>query len=1708
MTRNKKGQIAIVLLLVCAMALIFYAAVLNIQKAGENKMGLSTAGALSATTMSSELGSYGQQLFKEQMGGKMQICKGSWFALFELFIGPPTPGFLINLQITQPKITSSWNKMMSKKSSQVDQFSEAGLQVAMQGLVNDTKEVPDLLDLNDDGFYGFDDKGNPKDKISRYTYYYTQRVRPTKKDKSSGNTDTLADNTDVVTMNVPFVMKKFQNELADFLYDNPNGLTDQLQDDPLCRAQPFVYVDSSKKDICGNDYGITESAVEDQKKNTAANPAYDEDYRKKCPQRQKDHWALFDPVPVRPCVYSDKSTVVPVDENVNSENLNYADAEVPYSYPVTDLSHVCHSQGDKDADKNIPAECNPCCVPPDLQPLANGKTANLLPDCCNCAATAPRPEYLLDGELCQAYVSAGGKPENCPKDPQSCDGTFGSSGGSALQCGSTSTCDFNSPYASFNPFSQANYPFVYNAALDDWKKYSDGVNWTQFDWANYDWVGNDSLPNEQDKRTFVFTKLFGADDRNKNYFRDPRLVSDYFAHPQEVPHTCGFQGFRIEDTTGYQTDVRLFPAKDQKPGFIFPFLYKISDWGLDLSNLHPEAANKDPINFPSSASSLKADPLYNYYHKYWEGAEDQISPNVPRDVTNVDVTNAAFHQNYINAPEGKEYILALDQWLDSRNVLDQDSRRIIENNFSRYISAQCADYQVNRFTCSGAGMVIKDQNDNDLPVAPGLMNNDPCQRKNNRVCDEDLCLTAAGTNVSWDDREDCYGNNYDYKLNDGVSTDANGPYTQNNPYAQEEAKYKWDNLFPPELEGRWVLPNRKINSDTARRVIYGYDGTTMSKTTALYVNLKYGSNVIDGIDKNLPGSPAALDLVTVQGNPVNLVAKEDILNLRAPTQEAECAEGAIYDNADIGMWRKGWDQYCSVEYPYDQHCDKNKPQPWAMSLLKEDPLNSCAYTQDTASAEDPVIDVSNPLDLTGVPGNAANDNTSAQGPQVNASQDCSCAAKEVDKEDFPDDVLDRVQDQVHEFIVWAQGIVNTNPTELADTFGEWYYPAAAYLFEAAASCEKGNPYCSPCDTKISDADILANKKVQDQHYLCYANTNLSPGGGMHYWLNAFRMTRDRIQKFIDHKSVTPDDNCYQAFCAPSQTCMDKAGFYINDAEKQILNSNTGLDQTLECLNWNANDAVSWREDTFPISSERKEASWPRDEKGLFDTKGDAVKFYTCGQTCSAEYCGNASSPLPRSIVPDYDPGEYVRNPGKSQDPYLSILLNCWDSCDSTACNAAANQLDPNWSGYSQMIESGRLDLLPNDVLKLQAMANNIRNNPYFSLWSASGNVVENTVKGVLFPRLVSWKTDGSECLRAPNPDISGENVILTGAGLSPTSSWYNAIVNSMKLAGGDMCDPSPSGWLGKTRQSAVEAENQVVKMRRRLDFLNKRKHEAEYIRDNIIGQDYTSQTAKTDQAKGILWHVGKFLSCDKDPLSGEYVGPACNLIKARHQFDYIGKPLSAANGSGGLGDSKSGTKTSNPKYTTDIIYGWRSEGTKKNGKDQKDGRWHIVRAQVWMPQKGMSQKWPWVKTWTKLFNTTRCFAMWDHSSTVYSRVSRWDESSPGGLTFPNGVRLWDFRYGGGSKKKADDIENVCNTDGEDNPLYQIYKGKAGSYYTTDQLKDTLDGAFFLNNDGKDKKDCVALAKDLLDLGTEENTCSAYKLSSGGYKLSLKTGCKK
>ncbi|MBI3617269.1 MAG: YrzE family protein, partial [Candidatus Omnitrophica bacterium] len=247
---RKEGQVAVILILIVAAALIFYAASLNLSRVSQLKTITTIAADTAASTLGSFMASYGHQVQMTSLGGVTKkcgltgvvgsvislivaiiavvvtiitcvasgACQGAWlFAVYVAIIALvlAVASLVLQLAYVQPGMTEKWNAYIFKMMSPADAFVELGIQTALGASVTDQATVADVNDSDQDRIFGFDINGAPLDKVSRFGFYYEKRLG-------------------LIPVRVSGQTADFLNALRNFSLDNGDGWG--LLDDtgPVC----------------------------------------------------------------------------------------------------------------------------------------------------------------------------------------------------------------------------------------------------------------------------------------------------------------------------------------------------------------------------------------------------------------------------------------------------------------------------------------------------------------------------------------------------------------------------------------------------------------------------------------------------------------------------------------------------------------------------------------------------------------------------------------------------------------------------------------------------------------------------------------------------------------------------------------------------------------------------------------------------------------------------------------------------------------------------------------------------------------------------------------------------------------------------------------------------------------------------------------------------------------------------------------------------------------------------------------------------------------------------------------------------------------------------------------------------------------------------------------------------------------------------------
>ncbi len=211
---HRRGQIAVIIVLVVAVLFIFFSVILNLGRVAQIKTQTTVAANVTAAYLASEMASYSEYLYRTYLGGpgevedheskRLTACKstsvlitlltfivvliivavitivtggtGTSFAI-AASISLVTTLLTIGIQLTfiEPTISGLWNKIFKEmKLDQPTQFLESGLQTGLQNIVSDQRELADTEDYDTDLVW--DGGVLSGDLVSRFSRFYTQRL--------------------------------------------------------------------------------------------------------------------------------------------------------------------------------------------------------------------------------------------------------------------------------------------------------------------------------------------------------------------------------------------------------------------------------------------------------------------------------------------------------------------------------------------------------------------------------------------------------------------------------------------------------------------------------------------------------------------------------------------------------------------------------------------------------------------------------------------------------------------------------------------------------------------------------------------------------------------------------------------------------------------------------------------------------------------------------------------------------------------------------------------------------------------------------------------------------------------------------------------------------------------------------------------------------------------------------------------------------------------------------------------------------------------------------------------------------------------------------------------------------------------------------------------------------------------------------------------
>lgn len=284
---SRKGQVAVILILVAAAGLVFYAITLNLGRISQTKSLVTIASNTAASQLASQMASYGQEVSERELGGQFKKCNRSGvlraiimaiiivviaivctacsvYLTSALYVVAATT-VILQVAVIEPALTRKWNILYRNLKTVQDLYTEQGIMAGLQAVVTDRVRVPDLFDEDQDRVWGYAAGGAPLDTISRFGIYYTERLKSIEP----------GDITDI---------QVFIAGLKQFLYENSAPLDNWALIDsavgcstsecnPCCvpAVDPLDTTTPLRPEECGTDEGAIEAAC------AAASP-YGSDY--------------------------------------------------------------------------------------------------------------------------------------------------------------------------------------------------------------------------------------------------------------------------------------------------------------------------------------------------------------------------------------------------------------------------------------------------------------------------------------------------------------------------------------------------------------------------------------------------------------------------------------------------------------------------------------------------------------------------------------------------------------------------------------------------------------------------------------------------------------------------------------------------------------------------------------------------------------------------------------------------------------------------------------------------------------------------------------------------------------------------------------------------------------------------------------------------------------------------------------------------------------------------------------------------------------------------------------------------------------------------------------------------------------------------------------------------------------------------------------
>ncbi len=213
MPLSRKGQMSLVVILMVAVAFVLYAVTINWSRIASTKTTVTIASNSAAAALVSLMAGYGENLIQTQLGGEAKKCgfTGVLAAIIALVaivvltcvipgagevagsamglsagtvaaisIGLAVAAIVLQVTVVQPGLTKMWNKWQKNLPTIEDKYLENGISTALNLATGDPVLVTDRWDLDGNTHWyirEYPQKGDPAAKVSRFAFYYTDRMR-------------------------------------------------------------------------------------------------------------------------------------------------------------------------------------------------------------------------------------------------------------------------------------------------------------------------------------------------------------------------------------------------------------------------------------------------------------------------------------------------------------------------------------------------------------------------------------------------------------------------------------------------------------------------------------------------------------------------------------------------------------------------------------------------------------------------------------------------------------------------------------------------------------------------------------------------------------------------------------------------------------------------------------------------------------------------------------------------------------------------------------------------------------------------------------------------------------------------------------------------------------------------------------------------------------------------------------------------------------------------------------------------------------------------------------------------------------------------------------------------------------------------------------------------------------------------------------------